>query len=235
MRGRISIVGFPLLIVFLFARIAIAQVYEVEAAAEYVMGDNDTKLEAKKIALEQAKRNAVEQIGTYLETETVVKNRLLAKDEIRTYTSAIVKTTILSENLILIENNPVLKIRIRAKVDIGVLDQKIKEIQGDKRRREEINELQKENVRLLRELESLSAKIKSEKTSDYKTLIQKREIIFNNLKKNQNSMTIAFEKGALLNLALKSRDELTEMKKNIDETFQLIVRNTKYSLRDTKI
>ena len=129
MRGRISIVGFPLLIVFLFARIAIAQVYEVEAAAEYVMGDNDTKLEAKKIALEQAKRNAVEQIGTYLETETVVKNRLLAKDEIRTYTSAIVKTTILSENLILIENNPVLKIRIRAKVDIGVLDQKIKEIQ----------------------------------------------------------------------------------------------------------
>ena len=34
-----------------------ARTYDVEAVGEYVMGDSDTKLEARRIALEQAKRN----------------------------------------------------------------------------------------------------------------------------------------------------------------------------------
>ena len=223
--------SFLLLSLFLLPTFAIAQMYDVEIIGEYVMGDSDTKTEARKIALEHAKRLAAEQIGTYLESETVVKNRLLTKDEIRTYTSAIIKTTVLSENITLLEGKTtVLKILIRANVDIGVLEKKIKEIKADTKRKEQIDALQAENLRLLRELESLSTQLKIEKASEYKTLRQKRENLFDQLEKNQNSIRIAFEKGTLLNLALKSKDELEEQKRNIDDALQFIADNTKFTI-----
>ena len=113
-----------------------AQVHDVEATGEYVMGDNDTKIEARRIALEHAKRLAVEQIGTYLESETIVKDRMLTKDEIRTYASAIIKTTVVSENIDLLENKTtVFKIHIKANVDIGTLNSKIQEIKADKKKK----------------------------------------------------------------------------------------------------
>ena len=65
------------------ASIVYSQVFDVETSGEYVMGDSDTKLEARRIALEHAKRLAAEQIGTYLESETIVRNSRLEKDEIR--------------------------------------------------------------------------------------------------------------------------------------------------------
>ena len=79
-----------------------AEVYKVEATGEYIMGDNDTKIVARRLAIEQAKRSATEQIGTYLESKTVVRNNQLQKDEIRTYASAILKTNIISENISLL-------------------------------------------------------------------------------------------------------------------------------------
>lgn len=213
-----------------------AQMYDVETTGEYVMGDSDTKIEARKIALEHAKRLAVEQIGTYLESETIVKNRMLTKDEIRTYTSAIVKTTVISENINLLEDKTtVFKIHIKANVDIGVLNNRVQEIGADTKRKEQMNALQAENLRLLKELESLSSQLKSEKVSEYKNLRQKREILFEKLEQNQNSLRVAFEKGTLLNLALKSKSKLEENKKNIDDFIQFIADNIKYTIGEVQV
>lgn len=215
---------------------AFAQVYDTEAVGEYVMGDRDTKTEARTIALEHAKRLAIEQIGTYLESETVVKDRMLTKDEIRTYASAIIKTTVVSESINLLEDKTtVLKIRIKAKVDIGVLNSKIQEIKADRKRKEQIDALQAENLKLLKELESLSVQLKSGAASEYKVLRQKRESLLENLEKTQNSMRIAFEKGTLLNLALKSKDKLAEDKRNIDDALQFIADNIKFTLGEPQV
>jgi len=44
------------------------------AVGEYVMGDNDTYTEAKKLALQDAKRILLEKVGTYIESKTEVKD-----------------------------------------------------------------------------------------------------------------------------------------------------------------
>ena len=46
------------------------------------MGDNDTRADAKRLALLDAKRLALEQAGTYIEGISEVKNLDLAKEEI---------------------------------------------------------------------------------------------------------------------------------------------------------
>jgi hypothetical protein len=62
----------------------------VTASGEYRMSDHDTRLDATRMAIETAKRQALEQVATYLESVTEVKNLDVTRDEIRTYTAGIV-------------------------------------------------------------------------------------------------------------------------------------------------
>jgi hypothetical protein len=70
--------------------LAYAEVRIVNAQGEYRMGDRDTREDAIRLATEAAKRNALEQVATYLESVTVVEGMDVTKDELRTYTAGLV-------------------------------------------------------------------------------------------------------------------------------------------------
>jgi tetratricopeptide (TPR) repeat protein len=63
----------------------------------YQAGEADSKISARTIALEQVKRLLLEELGTYLESETEVRNFQLTRDQITTLTAGIVQTQILKE------------------------------------------------------------------------------------------------------------------------------------------
>ena len=64
-----------------------AEVRTITATGEYRMGDNDTRTDAKRLALQDAKRLALEKAGTYIESLTELKNFAVSKDEVRAYTA----------------------------------------------------------------------------------------------------------------------------------------------------
>jgi tetratricopeptide (TPR) repeat protein len=63
----------------------------------YQASDFDSKISSRTIALEQVKRLLLEEVGTYLISETDVKNFQLTKDKITTLTAGIVQAEILNE------------------------------------------------------------------------------------------------------------------------------------------
>src|SRR6188472_4567446 len=67
-----------------------AEVRVVLSQGEFRMGDRDTREDAMRLATEAAKRNALEQVATYLESVTVVHDMDVTKDEIRSYTAGLV-------------------------------------------------------------------------------------------------------------------------------------------------
>src|SRR5574342_267634 len=73
-----------------FAATARAEIRIVTAQGQHRMGDRDTREDAIRLATEAAKRNALEQVSTYLESVTVVDGMDVTKDEIRTYTAGLV-------------------------------------------------------------------------------------------------------------------------------------------------
>ncbi|MBI4515363.1 MAG: tetratricopeptide repeat protein [Deltaproteobacteria bacterium] len=77
----------------LLTGIALAETRTIRATGEYRMGDNDTRADAKRLALLDAKRLALEQVGTYVESITEVRDMRLSRDEIRAYTAGLVKVT----------------------------------------------------------------------------------------------------------------------------------------------
>lgn len=72
-----------------FASRGFAAVHRFTATGSYEMGETDSILAAKQKALDEAKRNAAEQAGVYVESETVVENNKVTKDAITLMTAQV--------------------------------------------------------------------------------------------------------------------------------------------------
>jgi len=69
----------------------------VRSSGEYRMSDHDTRMDATRLAIDYAKRQALEEVAIYLESTTEIKNLDITRDEIRTYTAGIV--TVLDQQI----------------------------------------------------------------------------------------------------------------------------------------
>ena len=72
-----------------------AEVKEIISEGTYNMGDGETPTVAESRALLNAKRTAIEQAGTYVESYTKVENLQLTKDEIQVLASGLMEVEIL--------------------------------------------------------------------------------------------------------------------------------------------
>ena len=80
-----------------FSRPAIAETKVFVEEYTYQASEADSKISSREIALEQIKRLLLEKLGTYLESETEIKNFRLTKDQIVILTAGIVRTEIIKE------------------------------------------------------------------------------------------------------------------------------------------
>lgn len=135
----------------------------IETESSYIMGDNDSKIDARRIATQEAKRKALEMAGAFMESLTEVKNMSLAKDEIKAYTAGIVETDIISEDMKGTSAHPEIFIRARCKIDTAVLIGHINSFRKNEDLKEQLNSALKENESLKKERETLTSKLSTEK------------------------------------------------------------------------
>lgn len=65
--------------------------------AKVFIGDNQTKIDARQLAVLEAKRQALEQAGTYVESLTIVQQGVVSHDEILLFTSGVTETQLLAK------------------------------------------------------------------------------------------------------------------------------------------
>ena len=145
------------------------------------MGDNDTRTDAKRLALLDAKRLALEQAGTYLESVTEVKNLGIARDELNAYTAGIVEVSELSTKDAMEGATHIIRVEVNAKIDTDVVWRQIDAIRKNEKAKSELLRLQVERDELRKELETktreLSAtkdKLKAQETVRQRTLALNR-------------------------------------------------------------
>ena len=93
-----------------------AETREVEAEGEYRLGDNDTRAQAKELALDDAKKAAIEQVAVRIESYTLVNEFQLSKQQIASYTNG--KLQIKRREFSFSDDGLVCKVHIWASVDI---------------------------------------------------------------------------------------------------------------------
>lgn len=92
--------SFILLLVILFVTLpylASAEIKQFIKEYTYQASEKDSKITARDNALEQVKRMLLEELGSYVESHTEVKNFQMSKDQIVAITAGIVHTKILKE------------------------------------------------------------------------------------------------------------------------------------------
>jgi hypothetical protein len=129
----------------------------------YQASEMDSKLSCRTIALEQVKRLLLEEVGTYLESQTEVKDFRLTKDQILTLTAGVVRTEIIDERWDGDNLKYWLKAKIRTDPD-GVV-KSIDDLRKDRQLVRDLEASRTKSDQLLKEIEVLKTKSVSRNSS----------------------------------------------------------------------
>lgn len=106
-----------------------AETREIIAEGTYNMGDGETPSAAEMMALESAKKIAIEQAGTYVQSYSRTKNYQLTDDEVRTVASGIMQVTVLDKQRFMIGDGFKFWVKIKALIttdNIELIAQRLK-------------------------------------------------------------------------------------------------------------
>lgn len=170
---RIILISF-LLILFI-PNITSAEMKTFIKEYTYQASEDDSRNSSRTVSLREVKRLLLEELGTYLESETEVKDFQLTKDQITTLTAGIVQTEIVEEkwdgraywlkSKITADSDQVVRAIDMLRKDRG----KTKELEEVKRRSAA---LLKENEKLRKELTKAKGKDKQKKVAAYANTIK---------------------------------------------------------------
>nr|MBI3614703.1 tetratricopeptide repeat protein [Nitrospirota bacterium] len=142
---------------------------------EYRMGDNDTRTDAKRLALQDAKRLALEKAGTYIESLTEVKNFAVSKDEVRAYTAGIVEVTEQQARSTMEGETTVVQVDVTCKIDTDIVTRQIDALRKNETAKTELLASRQEADRLRQENDALRQSLAAAKSKpEFETLAQKR-------------------------------------------------------------
>ena len=123
----------------------------------YEAGEADSKLSCRTISLEQAKRLLLEELGTYLESRTEVKNFQLTKDQITSLTAGAVKTEIVSEAW----DGRIYRLKARITADPDEVAKAVGALRNDEKKTKELAGIRKKADDALRQVEVLKKELAS--------------------------------------------------------------------------
>jgi len=154
----------------------------VFASGEYRMGDHDTRADAVRLAIEAAKRHALEQVATYLESVTEVKNLDVTRDDIRTYTAGVVIVLNQQVSTRLDGETVVIHADLKAQVDPNEVAQAITALRENESAKQELVALRAETDQLHQQLDAANQALATAVSPDQvQTINQQRQQVLNQL------------------------------------------------------
>ncbi len=179
-----------------FASSVRAEIRTITATGEYRMGDNDTRTDAKRLALQDAKRLALERAGTYLESITEVKQFQLTRDEVRQYTAGMVQVIEQATRSLMQGETMVVRVDVTCRVNAADVRDQIKQLRGNEMVKADLLRAQQESERLQQENQELRQQLASAKSkTEIEVLQQQRREVLTNLDITSQSAVNAVKDG----------------------------------------
>ena len=130
----------------------------------YNASDLDSKVSSRTIALEQVKRLLLEELGTYLISETEVKNFRLTKDQVTTYSAGVVSAEVVDEKW----DGKTYYLKAKVSADTVDVTKALQNIVNDKQKSKELEDVRKKAAEFSKEIERLKKELAIAKTDTKK-------------------------------------------------------------------
>ncbi len=214
-----------------------AVMVEMTAVGEYVMGDNDTYTEAKKLALQDAKRVILEKIGTYVESKTEVRNGVFSGDEIRQYSAGLIKVEEIGEERSLVANKAVMvKVNVRASLDPEALIEQIINFRKRQDIEESARRLAAENAKLRNDMDIVNQQLRNAvEGNEYLHLRTQREELLKKIDDNEHGLTLVLSGKNLYSAALLDRQRKEQANAIVRKFLQALPAAYKLSLSTPEV
>jgi len=108
-----------LLATLLLPTLAVAEVQTFTATHTYILGDHDSKDDARQRCLLETKRKILEQAGVYIESASEVKNFDLTKDQITSFAAAVMQVKDTREEVGYQQEHMTMTLKLTAQVDLA--------------------------------------------------------------------------------------------------------------------
>lgn len=151
------IIWLLVIILMIIASPSFAEIKVFEREYTYQASEVDSKLSSRTISLAEVKRLLLEELGTYLESITEVKNFQLTRDQITTLTAGIVRVEIVDERW----DGKTYWLKARIAADPNDVIKSIDALRKDRQKTKELEEIKKRADALLKENERLKDELKT--------------------------------------------------------------------------
>ena len=149
----------------------LSQSKEIVSEGAYNMGDGETPSVAESRALLNAKRVALEQAGTYVESYTKVENMQVTKDEIQVLASGIMEVEILDKKRTVVGDGFRFWVKIKARVNPDRIQEMAKKVK-EKSVVEDYKKIQEAYDKSQREIEELKKQLAQTKGEKEKKQVE---------------------------------------------------------------
>lgn len=189
---------------FLFPLIVTAEVETISVTHKYVMGDNDSKNDARRMCFLEAKRKVLAKAGAYIQSRTTIKNYQLTEDEITAYSAALLKIETVKEDWAISGVNMSVTMKVKADVDASILEKQLAKIQQDQTVQKKIKAQSTRLLDLEKTVNELRTQLGSAGGTKEPVLRKKRNIVFKQIDYMEKKQIIIVEK-----VRKKTRDAKT--------------------------
>jgi tetratricopeptide (TPR) repeat protein len=172
------------------AAVVFAEIKSLIKEYTYQASELDSKTTCRAIALEQVKRELLEELGTYVESTTVVQNAQIDQDEIRTISAGVVQTKVLDESW----DGKSFWLKAEVSADPDEVAASIEKVRNDQNLAQELAESQAEKEAALQEVDRLQAELE-QSNADKEKLAQYNQAV------NQLEASDSFEQGTAMTVA----------------------------------
>lgn len=131
----------------------------ITAVHTYVMGDRDSKEDARAFCYMTAKRKVLEEAGSFIQSFSEVKNFELTKDQITSYTAAILGIEVVKEEFGFNNGTTTLTLTVKATMDIAEVRKQLDEIVADKGVQTKMDAQQQQIRKLENQIQTLHEKL----------------------------------------------------------------------------
>ena len=153
-----KLIAVGMILCLLLPIVGFAEIKEIISEGNYNMGDGETPSVAESRALLAAKRIALEEAGTYVESYSKVRNFELSEDEVKVLASGTIEVTILEKKRTIIGDGFHFWVKIKARVNSDMMTEMARNVK-EKSIVEDYKKIQREYVQNQKDMEILKKQL----------------------------------------------------------------------------
>jgi hypothetical protein len=160
---------------------AFAEVQTITATHTYILGDNDSRNDARQLCFLQAKQKVLEQAESFIQSHSVVNSFELTKAQMTSYSAAVISVEIVKEDLGLSDGQHTLALTVKADVDVDQVNTLLAAIVADKSLADRVAQQQQQIRELEGQVQTLNSRLSGATPGAASELRKERTVVFENI------------------------------------------------------